>query len=443
MKIYDLLIIGSGSSGCVAAETAAREGYDICIIDCKPKEGIGDKVCGDAISKHHFDALKIDYPKGEEVEHNIKGIEVYSPDLNSVFRVEDPAVTGFIINRRLFGQRLLNKALDTGVTFYDNTVATEPILSEGFVKGVKVRNIKNGRIEKIQAKIVMDASGVSAVLRRNLPSDFGIENHIDRQDLMSCHREIRDNIDFDSDYCEIYLNLKFAPGGYYWIFSKGEGKVNVGLGVQAKENSPSPKAQLYEYVFSKEVFRKSTTIDSGGGFVPTRRPMDSLVSNGVMLLGDAACLVNPIHGGGIGPSMLSGKLATEVAIDAFSNSVPSTNNLWEYNRKYMKEYGAKQASLDIFRIFLQSINDDDLNYGMKNQILKPKDVLEANMRGELKLGINEKIERAFRGIRKIDLLINLRNTAKKMKRIRDIYKNYPEIEKFAEWKNEVSKIRGS
>jgi flavin-dependent dehydrogenase len=162
-----------------------------------------------------------------------------------------------------------------------------------------------------------------------------------------------------------------------------------------------------------------------------------------MLLGDAACLVNPIHGGGIGPSMLSGKLATEVAIDALSNSVPSIKNLWEYNRKYMKEYGAKQASLDVFRIFLQSINDDDLNYGMENQILKPKDVLEANMKGELKLGINEKIERAFRGIRKIDLLINLRNTAKKMKRIRDIYKNYPEIDKFAEWKNEVSKIRGS
>jgi digeranylgeranylglycerophospholipid reductase len=443
MKIYDLLIIGSGSSGCIAAETAAKEGYDICLIDCKPKEGIGDKVCGDAISKHHFDNLRIDYPKGEELEHNIKGIEVYSPNLNSVFRVEDQAVTGFIINRRLFGQRLLNKALDAGITFYDNTVAIEPILLEGFVKGVKVRNKKNRRVEEIQAKIVMDASGISAVLRRNLPSDLGIENHIERQDLMSCHREIRDNIDFDSDYCKIYLNLKFAPGGYYWIFSKGKGKVNVGLGVQAKENSPSPKAQLYKYVFSNEIFRKSSTIDSGGGFVPTRHPMDSLVSNGVMLLGDAACLVNPIHGGGIGPSMLSGKLATEVAIDILSNSVPSIENLWEYNRKYMKEYGAKQASLDVFRIFLQSISDDDLNYGMENQIIKPKDVLEANIKGELKLSINDKIERALRGIKKIDLLINLRNTAKKMKRIRNVYRSYPEIEKFAEWKKEVSKIHGS
>jgi len=441
MKTYDLLIIGSGSSGCIAAKTAAKEGYDICLIDCKPKGGIGDKVCGDAISKHHFDTLGIDYPKGEESEHNIKGIEVYSPDLNSVLRMEDQSLSGFIINRRLFGQRLLKKALDTGVTFYDNTVAIEPILLEGFVKGVKVRNIKNGRIEKIQAKIVMDASGISAVLRRNLPSDFGMENHIDRQDLMSCHREIRDNIDFDSNYCKIYLNLKIAPAGYYWIFPKGNGKVNVGLGVQAKENSPSPKAQLYRYVLSNEIFRKSSTIDSGGGFVPTRRPMDSLVSNGVMLLGDAACLVNPIHGGGIGPSMLSGKLATEVAIDALSNSLPSIKNLWEYNRKYMKEYGAKQASLDIFRIFLQSINDDDLNYGMEHQILKPKDVLEANLKGELKLGINEKIERAFRGIRKIGLLVKLRNTAKKMRRIKDLYKKYPEIEKFDEWKIEVLKIR--
>ncbi len=443
MPIYDLLIIGAGSSGCIAAKTAAKEGVDVCLIDCKPEKKIGDKICGDAIGKHHFDSLNISYPSGQEFDREIKGVKVYSPDLQTVFKIEGEGVSGFGINRHLFGQRLLKNALDSGLTFHDNILAKEPIFSNNFVRGVIATNLKNGNTEKIQSKVTIDASGFSAVIRKKLPPASIIENFIQRQDFMSCFREIRENVDFESEYCEIFLTQNIAPGGYCWIFPKSNGKVNVGIGVQAKENHPNPKDRLYKSVLSKKIFEKSIPLDSGGGFVSARRPLDSLVSNGLMLSGDAACLVNPIHGGGIGPSMLSGRLAAEVAIMALSKGSPSIEELWEYNIRYMKAYGAKQAGLDIFRILLQSTNDDELNYGMRHKIIKPEDVLESSLKGELKLSITQKAERVFKGLGKIDLLINLRKTADKMRRIKGLYENYPDREGFDEWLEKIKIVYGS
>lgn len=440
MPSYDLVIVGAGSSGCIASKTAALNGLDVCLIDCKPRENIGNKICGDAIGRHHFDSLGIKYPSGKELALEIKGVKVYSPDMDSVFKIEGTGVSGFIIDRLMLGQRLLNDTLDCGVTFYDRMLALEPIILNGFVKGIKSRNLDTGKAQKIQSKLTMDASGFFAALRRNLPKDFGFEKSIKNQDLMSCFREIRGNVDFESEYCEIFFSQEIAPGGYYWIFPKNNEKVNVGLGIQPIQNSPNPKEKLYKNVLSKDIFSKSRMLNSGGGFVPTRRPMDSLVSDGIMLLGDAACLVNPIHGGGIGPSMLSGKIAAEVAVKALSKGDPSKDLLWEYNLKYMKEYGAKQAALDIFRILLQTLKDDEINYGMRHQLIKPEDVLETSLKGELKLGITEKVERVFKGLKKIDLLKNLEKTSDKMRRIRNLYQNYPKKEKFDDWMKEIKTL---
>ncbi len=58
----------------------------------------------------------------------------------------------------------------------------------------------------------------------------------------------------------------------------------------------------------------------GGGIVPTRRPLPSLVANGFLAVGDAAVTVNPVHGGGIGPALLSAELASKAVIDAFERN---------------------------------------------------------------------------------------------------------------------------
>ncbi|MCX8171597.1 MAG: NAD(P)/FAD-dependent oxidoreductase, partial [Candidatus Bathyarchaeota archaeon] len=403
MEKIDVIIVGAGTAGCMAARTAAKTGLSVCLIDCKNAESIGDKVCGDAIGKHHFDNLGLKYPSGEELERTIAGIKVYSPDMETVFRLVGEGLHGFMVNRRAFGQRLLREAMDAGVSLLDLTQALEPIVEGGFVKGVIAKDLKTNTKVEIRGRVTVDASGYTAALRRKLPPDMGIETMIDRKDEVLCYREIRilkTELE-EPEFCQIYLNLEAAPGGYYWIFPKKENGVNVGLGVAAANGFPNPKEQLYKFVLSKQIFEGSRLIHGGGGTVPTRRPLDSFVGNGIVVIGDAACHVNPIHGGGIGPSMMAGKIAGEVISEALEKGEPNVENLWLINVRYMKSYGAKQAGLDVFRIFLQGLTNEDINYGMKYRLIKEDDVLKAGLEGDVHLNITDATRRIFIGLGRI------------------------------------------
>ena len=434
---YDLLIVGAGTGGSVAAETAAKKGLKACIVDCKPEDEIGVKVCGDAIGGHHFKELGIPPPTGDDFDIEIEGIKLYSPDLSTVFVVNGPGVTGYIVNRHSFGQRLLKAALDSGIKLRDSMLVTKPLIEDGCVRGVLAHNLKDKQKQTLRAKVTIDASGAAAAIRSRLPDEFGIEREVSKKDLMSCYREIRGGVELEKGYCQIYLNQAVAEGGYFWIFPKSEGRANVGVGVQASKRGVHPKTQLYSHIFTQPKFRHTTTLEAGGGYVPTRRPIDCLVGNGVMLVGDAACLVNPIHGGGIGPSMVSGRLAAEMASEAIERSDTSKRGLWRYNTGIMKAYGAKQASLDIFRIFLQETSDEELNFGMKHGLVKESDVLSASMKGDLTLSIPDKAERVLRGLRRPDFLIRLEEVARKMRGIKEHFLNYPTPEEFPAWRARI------
>ena len=229
MVRFDVIVVGAGTAGCLAASSAAEEGLNVCLIDVKSKEDIGRKVCGDAIGKHHFDNLGLKYPSGEELERKVEGVFIYSPDRKSVFKVKGEGLHGFIVNRHLFGQRLLKKALEAGADLHDSTRVVKPLIKNGVVIGVKAK--KGSQVEDLYASIVIDASGMNAVIRRNLPPELGIEKEPEKADVIACYREIRvlrEQLP-EPEYLRIYLNSQVAPGGYYWIFPEGENKVNVGL----------------------------------------------------------------------------------------------------------------------------------------------------------------------------------------------------------------------
>jgi geranylgeranyl reductase family protein len=437
---FDIVVVGAGVAGCVAARKAAELGSEVCLIDRKPRSKVGDKVCGDAISKSNFDQLKMDYPSGEELACKIKGILVYSPDLGAVYNIKGE---GFIVNRLAFGQGLMNRALNAGVLLYDNAAAVEPIIKENSVKGVRVKDLVKGKIVEVYGKVTIDASGFHSVLRGKMPPEWHIESNIAGEDVVLCYREIRELKDElkDPNYCKIYLNQTVALGGYIWVFPKSKTRVNIGLGVQKKVGFVNPKTQFCRHILSQPTYADSTLIHGGGGEVPTRKPIDPLVVNGLIFAGDAACQANPLHGGGIGPAMAAGLLAAETAVKALEIGDFSQKSLWSYNLKFMNSIGAKHVGLDVFRIFLQRTRDEDLNYGMQRLMITESDLLKVSAGEDLRLNVSEKVGRAIRGSRKIRLLIRLKNTATIMRKLRAIYQEYPLIpEKHTEWKKLESSI---
>jgi len=443
LEKYDAIVVGAGTAGCLAAKTIAESGLSVFLIDQKKSGEIGEKICGDAMGEHHLKFLGLEKPTGGELETRIDGIKIFSPDENTVFTIADKDFIGFLLNRHLFGQWLLKKATDAGAVLQDRTIFRAPIIEKGAVTGITAKNMKTGKVSEIRSKVVVDASGFFGVVRQTLPEEMGIDREIDNADVEACYREIRQlkQETENTRFCEIYLNPKVTPGGYVWIFPKGGARVNVGLGICMRGKYPNPKKQLYDNTFKKPIFEGSLVLTGGSWFDPTRRPLDNMVSNGVAIVGDAASLVNPIHGGGIGPSLLSGLFAGQTIIEALNKGEPTKEALWSYNNKYMETYGKKQASLDIFRHFLISCSDEDLNYGMNEKLMTEDDVLKAGMGDEFHLNITETAKRVFRGIRRVGFLNKLRLTVTMMRQVRSHYNTYPTSpDGFDTWRTQTMKL---
>jgi geranylgeranyl reductase family protein len=439
---YDLIVVGAGTGGSVAAKAAAALGFTVCLVDRVAQSRIGDKVCGDAVGKHHFDNLGISPPDGEELAGRVEGIDLYSPDQETLFRIRGEGLHGFMINRRAFGQRLLTEALDAAVELRDRTVVVGPLFDGGYVVGVQAYDLANRRSVALHGKVVVDASGMVGAVRRLLPESWGVDRTIRDQDYEVCYREVRtiDGVE-DPEFLRIYFNQRVAPGGYTWIFPRADGSANVGLGVKG-DSAVDPKAQLYAHVLSLPYFQCSQLLEGRRGVVPTRRPLDSMVGHGVLCVGDAAFQSNPVHGGGIGPSLIAGTLAAQVAGNALNADDVSIDGLWAYNQAYMVRYGAKSAVLDVFRRFLQTCLDDDLNYGLMHRLIEEEDLLMASLGEDMNLSITEKARRALRGARRRSLFQTLRTTTDAMTRVKALYQAYPRRHCLPVWSRNVAAVMG-
>ncbi|MHA2122604.1 MAG: geranylgeranyl reductase family protein, partial [Promethearchaeota archaeon] len=410
-KAFDVIVVGAGTGGAIASRFLAKNGLNVCLVDTKPKEQIGNKICGDAVGNEIFDLLKINHPKNEELSCHIKGAKLYSPNLKKCLTLIDPKQAGYIVNRLEFGQRLLNEALDAGIAqFLDSTMALDLTYKNGTVKGVKVK-LKNGEKTNLNAKLVIDASGFYSPLRKILKSPL-IENKILKEDSILCYREIvkfsqKDIEVQDPEYITIILDQEKAPGGYIWYFPKDESSINIGLGTfmdyKGKVRDFYKKHVFQEYIKTT----KFEIISSGGGVVPVRRPLWSCADNGIMLVGDSACQVNPLHGGGIDPSMRAGYYAANSAVTSIEKDKFTINELWDYNYKVMTGFGAEFAALDLLRIVLQRLSNADLNFGLERDLLSGEEILNISSKGGLNLSVIDMAVKAIKGISRPNLLLDL------------------------------------
>ena len=155
---YDVIVVGGGPGGTIAAITLAKAGYSVCLLDKKKKNLIGDKTCGDALDKTTVDLLVqnlgIEEPQGKEVSDIIKRMSIAANDINIKATLTAP---GYVVDRLEFGQRLLKTCEEAGVTIIPQAPVRDIIVENNFLKGVKFH--KDGEIKELRAKFTIDASG--------------------------------------------------------------------------------------------------------------------------------------------------------------------------------------------------------------------------------------------------------------------------------------------
>ncbi|MFX1411401.1 MAG: geranylgeranyl reductase family protein [Promethearchaeota archaeon] len=436
MNYYDIVIVGAGTSSTIAARFAALNGLKVCLIDANKKEEIGNKVCGDVVLASIFDFLKIDPPQGNEILSMKKVIKLYDSDLKHHLTVNMPI---YLVDRLRFGQKLLNDALDSGVTeFLDNSKVMDLIYKDGSVNGVVVR-LKTGQKVTINAKIVIDGSGTHSIVRKKIKSDI-IQNKISKDDLVICYREIiqfKDNLhpNLPTDSLTVVFDPDNVPGGYFWYFPKSDTVANLGLGVLLNRKN-NLKLIYQKFVLNKFLSKRNYKIlSSGGDLVPIRRPLPSCADNGIMFIGDAGCHVNTASGGGIHTGMKAGYYAAMIAKNAIDAEDYSLKKLWEYNCLLMNDFGIGHATNDIARFLIQHSTTKDFKIIVKKKLIDDDELTQMYYGKIISPSIKKMLIKLFKGISKPKLLLKLNYLFKQMKHINRHYLQYPQdVSGYKNWR---------
>lgn len=436
---FDVAVVGAGVAGLYSSIVLASKGWKVALIESKPRERIGDKTCGDAIGVHHLERIGLRLPD-HVIDHRYKGVKIYSP--SEEYEIIVPG-EGVSVNRIAMGQWLLKEAEDRGVELLDQHVVQDVELKDGVVRSLKVKRVGGGSFN-ISAKAFIDASGAKPALRSKLPEDWPISERPHTTDFNIAYREVielEEPIEGeDVNYAVIYLNTEIAPGGYWWLFPKsGDGSVvNVGLGViwNGKYN---PRHNYVKYL--KARFR-GRVLHAGGGIVPTRRPLPTLVWRNVGVVGDAAYTVNPIHGGGIGSSLEAAHIVGTHLGNALESGEVDEARTWGANYDYLKSYGTKQASLDVLRMYMQLLRNDDFEWIMKSGLVDGLSVYDLGVRGELTDRAVSRIAGALKFLAKPSLLKDLVTVRSYMKRVAELYSSeYPKSPaELRAWMDEVERV---
>ncbi len=328
MPATDVLVVGGGPAGCVAAwEAAAAGAGDVLLIE--RDRAIGAPVrCAEGVGS---DGLRefLDPDGAPLVSRRITKVIFWAPDDTEV--VLGSRDVGYVLDRTRFEPVLAEEAARAGAEIRIGTEAVA--LARG---GDRWRvTLRGPRGEETwTAKVVIGADGVETMVGRWA----GLDTRVAARDMESCAQYVVGNISFDPDAIYLQFGASVAPGGYAWIFPKGVGVANVGLGVVALRGDGRNARQYLDDYLAKH-FPSGTVTGLTVGGVISGVTVKRTVADGVLLAGDAAHMINPLSGGGIVNAMKAGRLAGRHAARAVREGDTSAANLQRYHEEWMELLG--------------------------------------------------------------------------------------------------------
>jgi digeranylgeranylglycerophospholipid reductase len=241
-------------------------------------------------------------------------------------------------------------------------------------QGWKVVMTSQGEPKEVEARVVIGGDGVESLVGRWA----GIDTAIRMSEVHSCMQYfIEDPALGEDELVTFYVGRDLVPGGYAWTFPKGKNRANLGLGLgPTMRKDKREKAEDYQKRLLERFYPQANVLAKTMGGVPANNAPQDLVSEGVMLVGDAGRLTDPLSGAGIAIAMESGALAGEVAAKALKRGDASRKGLAEYEKRWRNSATARDSTNHglIRKIFIK-LSDPEMDRVAKllNKILDGKD----------------------------------------------------------------------
>lgn len=355
---YDVIVVGGRIGGSVSSLFASKNDVDVLMIE--KRQEIGTPVqCAEGTTYSTFKTLEMK-PSEKYICSDIEGATIHAPDGRSInilenglslepFTDENSPVKGCILDRKVFDKHLAIQSARAGTEIMVKTTVKKLIRKEGRFCGVLAKH--QGRTIELMADVVIAADGVES----NMARQAGLHTTKKPMDICSCAQYELVGLDVNPHWLDFYFGREIAPGGYLWIFPKGEETVNLGLGVRSTKNT------AYHYLKKFTDKLDATPVELNIGGVPLSGPIDKTYTDGLLVVGDAAGQVDPLTGGGIHITASCAKIAGKIAAEAVKKEDTSANALEKYDTLWRNKFeDGFKLSLK-YRKTADKLTDKDMN----------------------------------------------------------------------------------
>ena len=354
---YDVVVIGAGPGGSVAARELAKRGRSVLLLEKRKKIGYPVR-CGEAST--NISDLESYGPIDEDcIETIINGIYIYGPAGVNI-EVPKPGM-GLMLNREKFDPLLAHLAENDGVELV--TLARAESVSDVMGKepnGYRTVRVVEGlgdaaRTSEVRAKMVISAEGVEARIGRSL----GLKCL--QAPTMTCTGvDIQvEGLLTKPDYLTFWQGHDFINDGYIWSFPKQKSNVtNFGAGFlfggKHEKNILETTQEWLDKLFPGSKLNKVV-----GGLVPVSSTLKSYILDRFALVGDAAHHTNPLTGGGIAAAMRAGRYCANTVHQGLECGNLSKAFLKNYENTCYLKFGSTHDFEFKFRKFLLNIDRDE------------------------------------------------------------------------------------
>ncbi|HUN92881.1 MAG TPA: geranylgeranyl reductase family protein [Burkholderiaceae bacterium] len=317
---FDVIVVGAGPAGALTAYELGRRGLRTVLLEKHrlPRE----KTCGGGLTHKVLDVVPFDL--APVIERTITTVALsWRLKGASILKSANPLI--HFIRRHRFDAFLVEQAVSTGHV--------------ELVDGTGVSRIDAGDDEAVvqtpsgafAARYVVGADGANGIVARS----FGLLSGRVLLPAVECEFAV-DSATMDAWTDRVGIDVGTLPGGYGWVFPKGE-HLNVGVGCFAPSTGSNRLVAQYERDHFKYWLPKATMSSRRGAVLPLRPPGAPIQQRRILLVGDAAGLVEAFTGEGIYWALRSGKLAARSIAEALAPGAPSLRYQDAVDRELMPD----------------------------------------------------------------------------------------------------------